>query len=541
MATDQYMQNVVPTGVRNNALQTIEWYATKRGGFDTDYVTLPAPNNTTVTALGANAAFNAAMGQTAILSNAVRTLTNQSVYVNSTRAGSVSGDYRGARFTDGFFGGIGYAMITAGGGYFLPSNTMTSFTFTASSQSGSPTLSNISGGFDRMYVGQLLTANVITSASYISSFSAAASTVTMTASAASNSSAATITREGLAKIIDSNYPVDVAGNLVELDGYGYAMDLDGVIHESDQNDLASWPSAAIVPANLFNDRGATVARYRDFVLAFGAQSCEFFYNGGNDVGSVLKRQDNLTFRIGIGASFGENGVNAAPERFIDQVGDYLFFCGSTQGQGQPIYVLEGYAPRKITTPEIETLLGTIVKIHAFQAWGLTVLAVRASINMMYFLEADQWIVNTWDDNVVSANLTWSSVNFAGVDNALYTTASSNAGKILKLNNSSFQDDGAAFTGTWVTSPRVLNGGLRFRVLKAQLIADREASGSATLEVSRNDYSSFQTVGTFDLTNEPMYIHRLGMFQGRVILRLTHNADTTFRPQAIILFWEPCKS
>ena len=88
-------------------------------------------------------------------------------------------------------------------------------------------------------------------------------------------------------------------------------------------------------------------------------------------------------------------------------------------------------------------------------------------------------------------------------------------------------------------PLVLNKGRGFIVNSIELLADDQASGTTTLETSKDDYASFQTIGTYDMTQQRKRIHSCGYYRNHIIPRLTHSANTAWRGQALVIDWEPC--
>jgi len=68
-------------------------------------------------------------------------------------------------------------------------------------------------------------------------------------------------------------------------------------------------------------------------------------------------------------------------------------------------------------------------------------------------------------------------------------------------------------------------------------ADIQSSGTATLEISTDDFATFRTLGTFDLTKINPFITRCGSFKGSASFRLTHSANTAFRAEALKVWYE----
>jgi hypothetical protein len=65
-----------------------------------------------------------------------------------------------------------------------------------------------------------------------------------------------------------------------------------------------------------------------------------------------------------------------------------------------------------------------------------------------------------------------------------------------------------------------------------LVADEQSSGTVTLECSDDDYVTWRTLGTFDLTNHKKRINACGSHVGGRAYRLTHTENAPFRAEAL---------
>ena len=61
-----------------------------------------------------------------------------------------------------------------------------------------------------------------------------------------------------------------------------------------------------------------------------------------------------------------------------------------------------------------------------------------------------------------------------------------------------------------------------------MIADTQSAGTATLEKSDDDFNTWQTLGTFDMTQQKKRIPRAGSHLGARAYRLTHSYNGPFR-------------
>ena len=90
----------------------------------------------------------------------------------------------------------------------------------------------------------------------------------------------------------------------------------------------------------------------------------------------------------------------------------------------------------------------------------------------------------------------------------------------------------------IQTARINHGTDKRKFVKSvRLIADNQESGTATLEKSDDDYGTFTTLGTFDMTSMDKRINRCGSYKGGRSYRITHSANTAFRAEALEIEYE----
>jgi hypothetical protein len=94
----------------------------------------------------------------------------------------------------------------------------------------------------------------------------------------------------------------------------------------------------------------------------------------------------------------------------------------------------------------------------------------------------------------------------------------------------YQDDGAAYSLIIQTQGLDFDTDELKTVSDIWLDADTQSSGTALLEASDDDYATWKTIGTFDMTKHEKRITRCGSHRGERAYRLTHSANTAFRAQ-----------
>lgn len=420
-----------------------------------------------------------------------------------------------------------YVMGGVAEGWYVPVTAVPlSTTFTADTTSGSAVLANVSST-SGLYIGQLLSGTGIAATARIKTIDSATQ-VTMTVNATATNATVTITREHLAKIIDTDFP-NAAGGFVELDGYLFQMDLNGNVYNSDLNSITSWGASSYINASMRPNTGIGLARHKDLILAFGQDGIDVYRNAGNPTGSPLVRAGG--FR-----GIGTNSWSATTYRSIDFLGEHVVWLGgegvSSAGGKTGVWMFVDGVPRKISTPAIEKILfggdgQSLAAVGLFEIqYGkyVNVVGYLENTNLLYDIKNGIWMESNFPSGFRLAS---ESLYAVDVDTA--------SGKVYRINylaDPVFQDDGAAYSAIIQTS-RVNHGTEKRKYVRSvSLIGDEQASGTATLEASDDDYGTWVTLGTFDMTKHEKKITRCGSHKGGRAYRLTHSANTAFRAEAL---------
>ncbi|MDE2097572.1 MAG: hypothetical protein KGL39_10025 [Patescibacteria group bacterium] len=155
----------------------------------------------------------------------------------------------------------------------------------------------------------------------------------------------------LTQITDNNYPLVTVPGVVQLDGYIFVMDSNGVIYNSNLQDQRIWNSLDFIQAEVEPDGGVAIAKHLNYIVAFGKWSTEFFYDAGNALGSPLARVDNAFFPIGCANG---NSVVAMDTSviWVSQTKE----DNAKAGRGREVTMLNGMTPKKISTPFVDRIL-----------------------------------------------------------------------------------------------------------------------------------------------------------------------------------------
>ena len=329
----------------------------------------------------------------------------------------------------------------------------------------------------------------------------------------------------IVKISDAQYPGNVtsltlAGTGAHLDGYTFQMDTAGGIWNSDLNTISSWTATGVINANLYPDKGVGCIRWRQYIIGFGQETIEFFYNTGNAQGSPLTRIPNMAQRIG-----------AVHADAVVSISDAVFFCGSTSQGGLAVYMYDGQVSR-ISPPEIDAVLllagASNIKMTTLLDLGLHFVLVKAGTSQYaYLIEEKFWFI--WQSNL-------GFVRFAGLSTGspqvVYGVSELiTDGKVYTINpvSRSFQDDGQVYSAKVQTKPIEPGNGAFTSYEEAQIVADVELSTSILdLSWSDDDYATNSNTRTLNLSTNVPKTSRLGGTKNPRSFSLTHADNTPMR-------------
>jgi hypothetical protein len=329
------------------------------------------------------------------------------------------------------------------------------------------------------------------------------------------------------KIADADFPGNagftLAGTFAHMDGFAVVMTTDGKLWASDLNSLTAWTANNYGTANTYPDRGIGCVRHKNFIMAFGSQSVEFWYNAGLSP-FPFARASAKTVKIG-----------AVSADAIAEIADTKFWCGSAPEGGLSIFQYDGNLSR-ISTPEIDAILilagATNITMTTVRNYGRSFVLVKAgAATKAYCIEEKNW--HDW----VSTTQLWYKCAAASISGTMVNYAVSNvstAGKVFLQNHASlvFTDNGDTYTATIRTATEDQGTNRKKFYEYLDIDADTESSTS-TLTVAKtdDDFQTIDTLGTVDLSQDgPLRLSRLGSARYRAWV-FSHSANTPMRIRA----------
>ena len=205
----------------------------------------------------------------------------------------------------------------------------------------------------------------------------------------------------------NSFPANPVPGLVYLDGYVFAMDQQGQIWQSGNEDPNYWGALDYTSAKSEADKGMAIARHLNYVIAFKQWTADFFYDAGNAVGSVLAI--NQSAHMEIGCADGNSIQN--PEQT-------LIWMGNVVEGGRCIYMMEGLSPSKVSTKAVENFLnasdlsGTyswLYKIAGHTLYGLVL--TDQNVTLVYDMAESEWHVWTTSKDFIGGGENYFECSF----------------------------------------------------------------------------------------------------------------------------------
>ena len=186
-----------------------------------------------------------------------------------------------------------------------------------------------------------------------------------------------------------------SAGLVFLNGYLFAVATNRRIYNSTAGGVfGTWATTDFIDAEIYPDQTLYLGKHHNFLVAFGENSTEFFYDGGNEVGSPLSRQESYAARIG--AHITENAYKATCN-----INDDIYFIGKSEDDTLFLAVVKDFKVNPIESRTLDAVLNspTDTRIYSIETWtvnNIPMVLIKLSstggmsTGLVYNPEADMW-------------------------------------------------------------------------------------------------------------------------------------------------------
>lgn len=334
------------------------------------------------------------------------------------------------------------------------------------------------------------------------------------------------TSDTVTDITDADLPVGPI-TPVSLDGYVFvAKSGTDEIYNSDVDAPTAWTASSFLTAEMYPDNIIALARQVNYIVAFGAFSIEFFYDNENASGSPLRRNESVAMKVGLA---GRDTVAQTDRRIV--------FVGQTNDGDPGVWMFTGLTPEKVSTEFQDKILKNEgANLANATAWscrhkGHTLYVLNLNARTLVFdLEEKVWL--DWSINSSGSHAVLPFKYATQGPNNTFLVLHNSDGKIYELEETSYQDDAGAILVHIITSKLDMGNMRQKRQFRFELICDTESAGTATVEWTDDDYQTWKTARTLDLTKRP-YTKAGGIFRRRAY-RIKHESNNPFRAEAFEL-------
>lgn len=223
----------------------------------------------------------------------------------------------------------------------------------------------------------------------------------------------------------AGFPTTTSSSVQILDGYIFVC-VGGDIYNSDLDLPDSWPTSNFISTETNPDNLVAIAKYKNYLVAFGTNTIEFFYDAANTNGSPLARQEGVQHNIGC---IGQSAVT--------QLEDRIFWIAQSGSTYYSVWELDNFKVKKISSSEFDKELTKaflastttfpeitkLIYIFLTRIGGRLFLGIPdllsvssgtpATIPWVYFLDLELNIVSkcliTGDSNYFSRPFIWKSI------------------------------------------------------------------------------------------------------------------------------------
>lgn len=314
---------------------------------------------------------------------------------------------------------------------------------------------------------------------------------------------------------------------ISMDGYVFvAKSGTDEIYNSNVDAPTAWTSGDFITAEMYPDNVIAIARHVNYILVFGLFSTEIFFDEENASGSPIGRNESLSFKTGLAA-----------RDSVAQVDRRSLWVGQSNTGEASVWMLEGLEPKKVSNEFIDKILqneGSNLTNAA--AWicnhkGHTLYVLNLNARSIVY-DCDEKIWVDWSINSSGAHAVLPFKYATQGANEVIKVLHSTDGKIYTLDPATFQDTAGTILCHIITGKVDIGTAQQKRQFRLELIADKESSGSVAVDWSDDDYGSWSTARTLDLTTRP-FTKAGGIFRRRAY-RFKHTTNAAFRAEAFEL-------
>lgn len=194
--------------------------------------------------------------------------------------------------------------------------------------------------------------------------------------------------------------------LVFINGYLFCTNTTGdrIYNSGAAGALTTWATTDFLDAEQYADQIIFLAKHHNYLVAFGGQSVEFFYDAGIENGSPLARQESYSRRIGLFPQISNNFISR--QCVVAEHGDDLYFCGVNESNTIGFYRIRNFQVEQLCVNDEfvrKTLNAPSKKVVQLCRWWMNgkpcvlIETSDSSTTLAYVIEEDTMVQVTGSD------------------------------------------------------------------------------------------------------------------------------------------------
>lgn len=321
------------------------------------------------------------------------------------------------------------------------------------------------------------------------------------------------------KIVDADFPSNPGKDIVFLDGYLFVFKRGtGDIYNSDLNAPGTWTSGNYITTEINPDFVVSLAKIKNYIIAFGNEGIEFFYDAANLSGSPLARNESYYKNVTLCSN-------------VVTVGDSVYFVGRKKNQGLQVFELDANEIKPVSNNMLERILQTYGNSSLTSSLSTTNLFASSvnghnfifvnfyneGITFVYDMDHKFWYRWSFGDAGITTNriqAMWTINSTTG----LPRIAVGGRSNMSYFDNSFYQDFGANFTASYTTEDYdadTFNWKMCHRMgLHCDFPTTAVATSNAQVSWSDDDGNTFTTPRNLNVCSSNPYITQCGRFRSR---------------------------
>lgn len=288
---------------------------------------------------------------------------------------------------------------------------------------------------------------------------------------------------------------------VFLDNYIFIGTTNNRIYNSNLGDPTTWEALSYISFEQTADTLVGIVKHLNYLVAFGNNSTQFFYDTGNAVGSPL----------GLAASY-TSEIGCASGDSIVATSNTVLWIGTTKTYGKCVYTMDGVSAVKVSTSNIDRHLEaddlSYVTAYCYKVSGHTLYILtlhNTQKTLVYDLDEKQWY--TWTQYAMASNTQpnpgtyyesyFRGTYYAEMNNIPYVLDDDNA-TLYYFSTTTYQDNGQPIYCRSVTDIRDNGSTKRKFYGRCEIVGDKVEGGVMQISHTGNDYASYSTPRSVDL-------------------------------------------